>query len=483
MNGVESAAAPRRRFVLLALAVVALGAALRAWRLGEWSYWTDEAHTISDANALVSGDAGQGFAGHRLSFFLYGAAYSAARALGIPFGETVARAVPAFFGVLAVAMTAGVGALVAGRSGAILGALLVALSPFQIYWSQNARSYALEVALAIPAGIMLARGLATQRWGPLLTGVALLGLAASAHPTALALVPGIVAYALVATRFSAANGSRKRLLWIAGAIVALGAAFVASPLGKSVSLHFLVKSDRSPFLFLATVAFYFRPPMLAAGACLAIRAFARRDAPSALLALLSLGTIAAGFAASWLVRANAQYVIVAFPFLALLVGREIADLVGGRDRALKLGGFALAATLAVDQAAGAFLYFGPEHGHRAYFREASAYVWGHAAPGDLVATTQAPIVECYLNPSNPRPREATASLYLGPYEPEQLELMLSRRRRTWFIVLDVDLEEFSADYRQALARFLREECRQVAAWPLQFSGRDQSLHVWRYDPP
>lgn len=484
MNEPSSDAAPTRRawLVLAGVVVVATAAALRFFRLGEWSYWIDEAHTISDANALVSGDVSAGFAGHRLSFFLYGAAFAAARALGLGFDETIARALPAFFGVASVALTLWAGARAAGAGAACLAALLVALSPFQIYWSQNARSYALEVMVAIPAVLFFGRGLALMLPGWLTAGAILLVLAAAAHPTALAVVPPLVVFAWVARRFVDRPVPTRAVIFVAASAVILGAAFLLSPLGRSVRLHFLVKPHRSPGLFLSTVAFYFRPALLAAGAFLAVHGFLRRDARSALLSLAAFGTLAAGFAASLVARTNAQYVIVAFPFLALLIGREIAIAAREGRGAPRIAAIALAAALVADQAAGAFLYFGPEHGHRAYWREASAFVWKNAAPADAIASTQSPVVECYLNPSNRRPRDAAASIYLGPYEPEQVDLLLRQRRTTWFLILDVDLEEWAPVHRARFRRILREECRLVAEWPLQFAGRDQSIRVWRHDP-
>ncbi len=469
-------------FALATVGVIALAAALRFYRLGEWSYWSDEAFTISDANATLLPDRPGRLPEHRLSFAIYGAFFALVRGLGIAFDETVARFLPALFGVAGVALTALLGARSAGRGGAVLGALLVAIAPFHLYWSQNARSYALEMALALPAGLLLGRALRSGGTGALGIGALLLGAAAFAHPTALALAPPLAVFALLGRRWEGQALPRRTIVFLALVAIGLAAVVAATPLGRAIWVHFRVKPDASPVLFVSTTAFYFRPTLLAAGACAALIGWRRRDVSTLLLALLSFGTLGVAFAASFVARANAQYAAAAFPFLGLLVGREVARWIGagGPSRAAAL---VLAATLVADLSGGAFLYFGPEHGHRAHWREGAQRLWELSHPADLVVSTQAPIVECYLRPENLVPRDATRALYVGRFEPEKFETVTVLGRRTWFLLLEADLEEWPREARARLRRYLRESCVPVAEWPVQFAGKDQTLRLWRWDPP
>jgi hypothetical protein len=462
--------------------IVAVAAALRFRGLGEWSYWSDEAFTISDSNSLYMPSSTDRLPAHRLSFLLYGFWFRAAEHFGIPFSETVARLLPAIFGVLGVACVGWLGARAAGKGGALLAALLVALSPFHLYWSQNARSYALEVVLALPAALLL--GSACWRWKTweFVMGLTLLLAAAFAHPTALTLAPGLLVFFLFARRARETPGAAAHRLWLAAA-AAVGFAVVAlTPLGRSVWVHFQVKSGASPALFVSTCVYYFRPTLLAAAFFLGIRGIARRDAPAVFLTCAGFGVLASGFAASCLVRTNAQYVIVALPLLTLLAGREIFDLAREGGRPARLAAAALAAVLAGDFAGGAYLYHTAESGHRAPWREACQYVFERQEPGDLVVSTQSTVVECYLNPENSDPRNPRASLYINKFESNLFEVATKFPRRAWFLVLDVDLEEWGREDRARITRFLREECRLMHDWNLQFAGKNQTLRVWRYDP-
>ena len=64
----------------------------------------------------------------------------------------------------------------------------------------------------------------------------------------------------------------------------------------------------------------------------------------------------------------------------------------------------------------------------------------------------------------------------------RVEVATKFPRRAWFLVLDVDLDEWGRDDRARITRFLREECRLMRDWNLQFAGKNQTLRVWRYEP-
>ena len=75
------------------------------------------------------------------------------------------RLLPAFFGVLGVALTFFVGRLILkdDRS-ALFGAFLFAISPFQVFYAQELRAYTLLAALCLIALIFLWKSLYENRW-------------------------------------------------------------------------------------------------------------------------------------------------------------------------------------------------------------------------------------------------------------------------------------------------------------------------------
>jgi mannosyltransferase len=128
---------------LVVTGIVAVAVAVRFVRLGHQSYWLDEAYTV----LLMK----QSFA-HMLSTIpqtertpplYFVSAWVWSRVFG--FGELGLRSLSAVVGVLTVVAAGGLGRrLFAFRAG-VFAATLVAVNPFLIFYSQEARSYSLLV--------------------------------------------------------------------------------------------------------------------------------------------------------------------------------------------------------------------------------------------------------------------------------------------------------------------------------------------------
>jgi uncharacterized membrane protein len=132
-------------FGILLAAVLCSGALLRFYRLDAQSFWNDEGNSARIAerslDLIVEGAAGDI---HPPGYYLllhawrglFGDSEFALRSLSVVAGEAL------------VVLTCLVGRRLFGRSVGLLAAALSALSPFAIYYSQEARMYALLGALA-----------------------------------------------------------------------------------------------------------------------------------------------------------------------------------------------------------------------------------------------------------------------------------------------------------------------------------------------
>lgn len=133
----------RRRagwYRLLLLAVLLLGAALRFYRLDVQSFWNDEGNSARLAERsialIIEGAAGDV---HPPGYYLLLRAWRD-RVGG---SEFALRSLSAFCGVLTVALTAALGRKAGGTWTAVGGALALAVHPLAVYYSQEARMYAL----------------------------------------------------------------------------------------------------------------------------------------------------------------------------------------------------------------------------------------------------------------------------------------------------------------------------------------------------
>jgi mannosyltransferase len=200
---------PRSERLLLA-AVIALGAALRFTRIGHQSFWLDESFTV-DLVQRPFGDMLSGVASTESTPPLYYVlAWLWEKVFG--HGEAGLRSLSALFGTLAVpvAWRAAREWFDSPRAG-LVAAALVAVNPFFVWYSQEARSYSLLVLMAALSLLFLARR--SYGWWALSAALALL-----AHYFAIFLIVPEAAWLLWSAR---ERGARLATAAVAGVGVAL----------------------------------------------------------------------------------------------------------------------------------------------------------------------------------------------------------------------------------------------------------------------
>ncbi|MGD8855668.1 MAG: glycosyltransferase family 39 protein [Chloroflexota bacterium] len=144
----------RRRALVAMAAVLLLAAALRFHLLEAQSFWNDEGNSARlserSLNLIIEGTASD------IHPPLYYLLLHGWRGLA---GETefALRALSALTGVALVAVAYALGRQLAGPGAAVSGALLVALNPALIYYSQEARMYELLAFLALLSTLLLVR--------------------------------------------------------------------------------------------------------------------------------------------------------------------------------------------------------------------------------------------------------------------------------------------------------------------------------------
>jgi mannosyltransferase len=198
---------PRGRERLILAALVAVAAALRFTRIGHQSFWLDESYTV-DLVQRPFGHMLSGVASDESTPPLY---YVLAWLWQKPFGhgEAGLRSLSAVFGTLTapVAWRAAREWFDGSARAGLIAAALVAFNPFFVWYSQEARSYALLVLMAALTLLFVARR--SYGWWALSAALAI-----CTHYFALfLLVPEAIW--LVWT-----SAERKRRAWIAAAVPA-----------------------------------------------------------------------------------------------------------------------------------------------------------------------------------------------------------------------------------------------------------------------
>ncbi|HEY1317216.1 MAG TPA: glycosyltransferase family 39 protein, partial [Gaiella sp.] len=174
-----------RAQLLLVAGLTLLGAALRFPTLDRQSFWLDELVTVSLLDHGL-GDVLREVPRNEATPFVY---YVVAWVWGSLFGlgEVGIRTLSALAGTATIPIAYGAGAVLVSRRAGVVAAALVAVNPFLVWYSQEARSYALLMLLG--AATVLAFGHALRGSGKWLAAWgALSALAIATHYYAVFLV-------------------------------------------------------------------------------------------------------------------------------------------------------------------------------------------------------------------------------------------------------------------------------------------------------
>ncbi len=499
----EDAAARGFDRVELGLALLAfLAAAVPFLGLGRPSLWLDEGLTWQDALAPGGNYNRLGYALVRWTVEALG---------GLP-TEAHLRFAPAVAGFLAVVATAWAFRPLVGGRCAAAAALVVALSPWHVYWAQNARFYSL-VELCTVAGAGLAmRGLAAtdaRGWAVVRLGaaLALFALGALFHLQAL-LALGAFGLALIAVRPSlrtlgagaerapdpARRERQTRLAVRLGVAAVVLLAVLARPALEVFQRYAFAKGGGGGLSgaahALRAIGFTLGPGLGAAflcGAALAWRAPRRTGRWAALVPCLGVGAV---LALGFVTTTTAQYALWCLPWFAAVAVWPLqrGALLGTPVRAL---GYLL--IVVGPLAASTGLQLGVRHGDRPRWREAIALVEARRQPGDLVVSLPGTLAEHYaalgtfaegapadlcelLAPTRVPDRAAG----VDTFHPRPHERPARDGRTVWLVVRpDFLLTWRSPAERARFQAFLRDSCRLEGRFPVRIDARDLDLEVWR----
>lgn len=461
--------------VLLLVAVAV--AFVRFVSLGEWSLWIDEAYTLADAR---HGETPL----NPLGYWLFGWVYSLSDARP---DELLLRLPSALIGWICIPLTAWAMRPFVGRRAAALAALFVALSPWHIYWSQNARFYTAAQAAGLVGTRLLFDGLRVDRAVPVLAGTLALGIAAAFHPTATWLLAALLVVPLLLRWTGAWPGPTLRGRgWRALLVVCLAALAVGLLWAPQVWEKWNRRQGVGDPVHLVKTVGYLVSPLLGLGVMLGAWRIVvtRARAAGVLLGIVAAGMLGA-FTASFVARVSAQYVFVLLPHMAALAAFVVAE--GGRPRATRgfVGrspgrsvAFALAVLLAFG--AEASLYFTVRQGDRPRWRAAYRYVFDRREPTDLVLGMEVPVGEYYWNPASDDLRDYSQIMHLDHFRSAVGADWARYGRRTWMIVNESQLADWPASARQDFYA-VRDISARVVSFELPLTPRDLDVHVFLYD--
>ena len=206
-----------RSATLLLGALVLLGFVLRFWRLGAWSFESDEVFMLRDSIHPTLRNP------RPLLYFLNH--YVVAPLT--PLNEFGLRLLPAVFGVLAIPAFYAVSRRLVGTRSALFATFLLTVSPLLVIFSQFARYWSLVFLLCAIYPYALYLGVRERDRGMLILGIVTFVLACLAHPASVLLIggPGVwLAFTYLRPSYIRRAWNQKLVRW--GIITALVLALV-----------------------------------------------------------------------------------------------------------------------------------------------------------------------------------------------------------------------------------------------------------------
>ncbi len=451
-------------------AALALGL-LRFLHLGQWSLWFDEAATVSDAWHGMDPSNPLGYGIIRLFADLLDSR-----------SPQVLRFPAAAAGWLCIPLSWWAFRPILGERRSTLVALLVAASPWALYWSQNARFYTMAGALTLTGTGLFIRGIMAGRLLDTLIALAVVLSAAGFHLTAVPYCAALIAAAWLARLPNPAGITLRPLILVGGLVLLIASPWVWSSFAGFIRAKETAGWESLRLLILSTG--YSLTPTIGLAALIGGCACYRSSPWGRMLLFIPvLGGLLASSAAL-LATSSAQYVFVFLPAICALAAWPL-DSNPASHAAPNLSRKAQALWLALTLLPslwGSTAYFTHHHGQRPRYREAYALAQesleAEAPKTGRILGMQAAVGEFYLAPLNTALRWPIKVESLSRYQPGQWKRVLAEPGPVWIVLRPAFLDLWAPRPRMNFLKTLENDCQLIERFQVSMVGRDLDVELW-----
>ncbi len=434
---------PLKLFWLCLLLITTLAGGMRLYNLSDYSFWEDELYSVRSASAPLSNwqiSKQFGYIPTTLGLWADGAQINEItwdnvdqwQALGVrPFGARIGSCV---VGILTIPLLCLVGRRLLGDRATLIAALLLAVSPWHLFWSQAARFYTLQFLFYNFALIWYLRTCRERSNRlPILAGLAIL-LAYLSQPPAL-LISLVLAADVILCLVRREPIKLSPLGWIAGiAAVALCTGLhLYDSIYSAENWDAWGKLQGHTWKVIAASMVLRNGPVIVTLAILSAIGLLRSK--TRLTLYLAAGATLPVLALMALTFKDGMYVHERYDFIVHYAWLALAalGLAAAWDAAAKQNfgtplAAATTAAIVVSMLWTDLAYYTHGHGNRRRWDEAFTYVQQHRQPGEAVATLSSqstPIARYYLQTNDLLPFADF------PTSPEKLDALT---QPTWLVL-------------------------------------------------
>jgi mannosyltransferase len=443
-------------FQYAALTLITLIALLmRFYRLGDWGFWIDEVITVNNVMHNLHQST-------RPTYHLIGIAVST---LGV--SDWSARLVPALVGIISLPLLYFPTRKLFGVGVALLAVFLLAISPWHLYWSQNARFYTLLMLLYSLGTFAFFHWLETDRFRYLGAALVLLGLAALERMNTVFFGPVVVVYllGLMWLPFGKPPGLRWRnlVMLIIPVLLFAGYQIVVSGMFDKLTTWIFGRTH-NPLRVLLSIVYDIGLPLFLLALLGGVYLMLQKNRAGLFFFLGAVVPTLTLVALAPFTQAFSRYVFMTLPLWVILAAAAAKELYIHLEKPARILAVGLVFLLAADAVSQDVLYFTTQNGNRERFKEAFAYVDQHRQPEDWVVSTRAEIGDYYLD--------------IQTVDSNQIDLdgILASERPAWFVM---DNRTHISDRLQG---WISEEAELLQAFDVYIPGRLMEMRVYRYAP-
>lgn len=465
---------PRAQYLWLGL-ITLFAAALRFYKLAEWSFWIDEIFTVNHALShyssidLILENIPPTRNWIPISIML------TAQALKLGgINEWSARLSSAVIGTIAIPVLYFPTRRIFDARVALIAALLLAVSPWHIFWSQNARFYTSLMVLYTLALFAFHFGMERNRPKYILLFHLLLYFACSERVFALFLLPVVISYLLI-VRFSSLEkppGLNRRLLLLLfspfivfGIFEILRWFWLGSSITQDIADVFVGQVNTTPLRLALSISYRTGISVILLGICGGLYTLMRRQRASLLIFIGATLPVLLLVVASAFMFTVDRYVFITLFFWFVLGAVAVKELFAHTEGFVKIVSLGVVLVLLMTSLSEVFLYYQYQHGNRPDWRGALLVVRERMSAEDLIVATRPELGRFYL-------KQDVA--YINSLDRATLE---NTGRRIWFVI-----EETTSPVEPGTKEWIVQNTELIDVRQTYLPGKNLSIYIYLYDP-
>jgi mannosyltransferase len=464
---------PHSQYWLIA-AITLLAAAFRFYKLGEWSFWIDEIFTIERTQAHF-GNLLEVLRNlpSRLWFPLsFVFTRFALDAFGVT--EFSARLVSTSIGIITIPILFFSSRKYFGIGVALILSLLLAISPWHVFWSQNARFYTSLMLLYTLASLIFFYALENDRPWSFVIVYGLLYLAMSERLQAAFLLPVAFAYmgSIWLFRFERPAGLRRRnliIFLIPFVLMLLYELIRYAFQGGSITTSFVEgfggQQIGDPFRLTINILSSIGIPIVALAMISAIYLLIKKNRIGLFLLISALLPVVLLVLLNPLLFTKDRYVFMTLPFWLLLAALAIHELWTHSPGLNKLLAAGVLVIFMAHAGSALLVYYQVNNGNRLFWREAYGLVLQDIQPEDEVVSFWPEFGPYYLD------RE------ILPWENISIEDIRQSGKRHWFV-----LDSETMWINPVVLQLLDEQAELIELLYLRIPENNNFLRIYLYNP-